>query len=145
MSIIEAIGRLRVFEERLKGRRHHKEEEEQVMLTRAQWEALSIKGKKGNEGSGNGHGHGQGSGHERKSYRKFDKSKIKCFNCSEYGHFASECRKSKKEKAYMAEKLEDEPALLMLETCKLMNPKEERPNIAPPKKFGTSILVPAIT
>jgi gag-polypeptide of LTR copia-type/GAG-pre-integrase domain/Zinc knuckle len=131
MSITEAIERLRVFEESLKGWRHHKEEEEQVMLTRAQWEALSIKEKKGNEGSGRGHGHAQGSGHERKSYKKFDKSKIKCFNCSEYGHFASECRKPKKEKAYMAEKLEDEPALLMLETCELMNPKEERPNIAP--------------
>jgi hypothetical protein len=36
MTIAEAVGRLRVFEEGLKGRQQHKEEEEEkLMLTRA--------------------------------------------------------------------------------------------------------------
>jgi gag-polypeptide of LTR copia-type len=35
MSVTEAIGCLRVFEESLKGRQHHKEEEEKMMFTRA--------------------------------------------------------------------------------------------------------------
>lgn len=52
MSISEAIGRLKAFEESLKRRRHRKEEEgEQLMLSRAQWEALSIKEKEGGQDS----------------------------------------------------------------------------------------------
>jgi gag-polypeptide of LTR copia-type len=129
MSVTEAIGRLRVFEKSLKGRQHYKEEEEEekVMFTRAQWEALSIKERKGSEGSGSGHSYsqesGRGIGKEKKSYQKFDNSRIKCFNYSKYGHFASECRQPKKEKAFIAEKGDDEPALLMLETCELMENK----------------------
>lgn len=114
MPVTEAIGRLRAFEETLKGRRHHKDEGGQLMLTRAKWEALSVKDKKGGEGSdsgvkkgggrgsGRGHGRSQSGGRgddaERKPHRKFDKTKIKCFNCNEYGHFASECLKPKREK-----------------------------------------------
>lgn len=46
-----------------------------------------------------------------------DKSKVRCFNCSSYGHFAVECKKSRREKetkeeALMAQILNEEPALL---------------------------------
>ncbi|KAJ4794621.1 hypothetical protein LUZ62_045867 [Rhynchospora pubera] len=106
MSVTEAIGRLRVFEESLKGRRKFEEEEEQLLLTRAQWEALALKEKKDVE--------------RKRPYKKFDKSKVKCFNCVEYGHFASECTQFQKEKAYVVEVEDDEPALLMLEASELM-------------------------
>jgi gag-polypeptide of LTR copia-type len=38
-SVEEEVGRLRVFEESLKGRQQHKEDDEKLMLTRSQWEA----------------------------------------------------------------------------------------------------------
>jgi gag-polypeptide of LTR copia-type len=88
MSVAEAVGRLKVFEEGLKGRQQYKEEGEQLLLTRSQWEALSLKVKKKGEGSESKEGGSKGD-YEKKAYKKFDKSKIKCFNCSIYGHFAS--------------------------------------------------------
>jgi Protein of unknown function (DUF3179) len=114
MTIAEAVGRLRVFEEGLKGRQQHREEEEEkLMLTRAQWEALTLK-EKGNEEvlnikQKNSQEYGQ------KPYKKFDKSKIKCFNYSIYGHFGSECRKPRKEKVLVIEKENEELTLLMHE------------------------------
>ncbi|KAJ4802293.1 hypothetical protein LUZ62_014859 [Rhynchospora pubera] len=50
MSVSEAIGRLRTFEEGLKGRLHSKDGGEQLLLTQAEWEARCAKGKK-DEGS----------------------------------------------------------------------------------------------
>ncbi|KAK9107661.1 hypothetical protein Syun_023672 [Stephania yunnanensis] len=122
MSVAEAVGRLRVFEESLKGRQQHKEEDEKLMLTRSQWEALTLKERRSGEGFDSKEG-GQKKDSEKKPYRKFDKSKIKCFNCSIYGHFASECRKPKKEKANFIEKEEEEPALLMHELVKTQEAK----------------------
>jgi gag-polypeptide of LTR copia-type len=111
MTVAEVIGRLRVFEEGLKGRQQHQEEEdEKLLLTRAQWEALTLKDKKVGEGVDSN----SCSNQEKKPRKKFDKSKIKCFNCLIYGHFASECRKPRKERALIAEKEdEEEPVLLM--------------------------------
>lgn len=47
-----------------------------------------------------------------------DKSRIKCYNCNIYGHYAAECRKPKrtrdvKQEALMAQTEDDEPALLL--------------------------------
>jgi GAG-pre-integrase domain/Zinc knuckle len=124
MSVAEAIGRLRVSEESIKGRQQYKEEDEKLMLTRSQWEALSLKERKNGEGSDSKEGWHKGE-YERKPYKKFDKSKIKCFNCSIYGHFASECRKPKKENVNLIEK-EEESVLLMHE---LMNTQEVKCDI----------------
>ena len=49
-----------------------------------------------------------------------DKSRVRCFNCEAYGHFAAECRKPRREKegqkeANLSRILEDEPALLIAE------------------------------
>lgn len=47
-----------------------------------------------------------------------DKSRIRCFNCITYGHFASECRKLKREReknpeVNLTQIYDDEPALLL--------------------------------
>ncbi|KAE8689063.1 hypothetical protein F3Y22_tig00110944pilonHSYRG00016 [Hibiscus syriacus] len=138
MSVSEAIGRLRTFEEGLKGRMHSKSSGEQLLLTQAEWEARIPKAKRdegscsnkrgGRHGRGRGRGRGNGGGRgngERKNEdqkpRNFDKSKVKCFNCNEYGHFAKECPKpNRREKANLVTKqIDDEPTLLMIETCVL--------------------------
>lgn len=50
---------------------------------------------------------------------------MKCHNFGIYGHFKSECKKTKTEKAYMAEQGNDDQAqLLMLELCELMDDQD---------------------
>jgi transposase InsO family protein len=112
MTVAEAIGRLRVFEEGTKCRQQYRkvEEDEKLLLTRSQWEALSLKERRYGEGVEGSASNNQ----DKRPRKKFDKSKIKCFNCSIYGHFASECKKAKRERAFLTEKEdEDEPVLLM--------------------------------
>lgn len=136
MSLSEAIRRLRVYEESIKGRRTERgeKEKEQLMLTRAQWESLAIKEKKigkgsnrgtkkhGWRGGGRGRSRGQGGGRgddsDKKPHKKTDKTKIRCFK---YGHYASECPQPKRARVNFAQKQADEePALLMAETCEIV-------------------------
>lgn len=114
---------------------------ENLMLTRSQWEGMVVKEKKSSaEGSGsstkkqNNRGDDRDQGkkgnhgnyeHKANSKPKFDKKRIKCYNCGMYRHFKSECLKPKKEKAFVAEKGDDDPALLMAEACELMENREE--------------------
>ncbi|CAL5078062.1 unnamed protein product [Urochloa decumbens] len=111
MTVEEVFGRLRVYEERLRcadnddGVEHAlltkvqwkdmeaKDDDEHLLLTRAQWRAREQK-----DGGKN---------------RKFDKTKVRCYKCNNYGHFLWECDESKKEEKvlFMAAD-EDHPALL---------------------------------
>lgn len=50
-----------------------------------------------------------------------DKSKVRCFKCSAYGHYAAECKKPRrdkdqKEEVNMVQMQDDEPALLLAES-----------------------------
>ena len=94
MTMEEAIGSLKAHEELLKGR--EVQTEEQLLMARAQ-------------NSSRGRGRGRGGGEGRK-----DKSKVKCYNCKDFGHYAWECpKKGKEEKALIAEGYaSDEPTLL---------------------------------
>ncbi|KAK2405219.1 hypothetical protein QL285_054482 [Trifolium repens] len=48
--------------------------------------------------------------------KKFDKSKIKCYNCDKFGHFANECRLKDQQGANMATEDGDANAVLMMAT-----------------------------
>ncbi|XP_020250569.1 uncharacterized protein LOC109827953 [Asparagus officinalis] len=144
MTVEEVIGSLKTHEERVRG--YGDNEDEHVLLTSAKWKGKQVKGESSSNSykgrgtsSGRGRGHGYGSGrgrghgeggrwNESNHYeRKFDKSKVRCYACQNYGHFASECRSKKKdEKAHFVEVQEDdeEPALLAMEICECENHKE---------------------
>lgn len=80
MTMEEAIGSLKAHEELLKGR--EVQTEKQLLMAKAQ-------------NSSRGRGSGRGGGKGRK-----DKSKVKCYNCQDFGHYAWECpKKGKEEKA----------------------------------------------
>uniref|UniRef100_A0A0A8YGT6 CCHC-type domain-containing protein n=1 Tax=Arundo donax TaxID=35708 RepID=A0A0A8YGT6_ARUDO len=90
MTVEDLVDRLKAYEIRL---------QDQGLMTQAEWEAEMKKrdGEAGRGRGGRGKGIGCGDG-ERcnvfgKKGRKFDKSKVRCYNCQDYGHFASECRK----------------------------------------------------
>ena len=105
MSVAEAIGHLWAYEESSRGRRHDNEGGPQLLvahveprLMRAEWEAKVAEEKQGGEGSGS-----SGSKNGDKKYRgKFDKSKIDCHKCGEYGHFTDECEETKEMKNRVA-------------------------------------------
>lgn len=100
MTVEDLVGRLKAYEIRLRDR---------GLMTHAEWEAemkrrgedgssaggLTGFGGRGRRGHGSGCGDGEGSNDHGEKDRKSDKSKVRCFNCRDYGHFASECRKPK--------------------------------------------------
>ncbi|XP_074376484.1 uncharacterized protein LOC141718044 [Apium graveolens] len=132
MFVEEVIGSLKAHEERTRGQiesydgkllltkdewRKRESTESQLFLTREEW--LKKTGKDGTHGSWDSRGKSINHGIR-------DRSKLKCFNCGAYGHYASECRKPRrgKEKEQESEVSltqvdDDEPALLM-EECRGM-------------------------
>ncbi|GKD42994.1 zinc finger, CCHC-type containing protein [Tanacetum coccineum] len=128
MSIDEAIGRLKTFEERLKSKKEIPvDSQESLMFTRHEGQ-----GKPFRERGRFNQSRGQENNRfrlERKNWEssqnnfkketdsnsnKFthDKSKVLCFKCKEYGHFANKCPSKKEEQSNLIE--EDlEPTLLM--------------------------------
>jgi hypothetical protein len=113
MLFDEAVGRLKAYEERIKGT--EKTEDVQGSLLLGSGENSNVCKHCGNGGSnrdgfGRGRGRGRGSGKGRDGNERFqrDKSHVKCFKCGEFGHYSNECPKWEKQEANL---IEDESAV----------------------------------
>ena len=100
MSIEETIGSLKAHEERLKGQTgtngdqlllteeewvKREGSEKKLLFTREEWQKRVNRG--GTEGPPSA-----------KNRWGRDKSRVRCYNCQGYGHYASECKKQKRER-----------------------------------------------
>nr|GEY81130.1 putative zinc finger, CCHC-type [Tanacetum cinerariifolium] len=106
MLFDEAVGRLKAFEERLKGLGEKEEEQGQVFIAEQKY------GESSGQGRGRGRSYGRGErGRGRGMGRGGDKRRFRCFDCGEFGHFGYECTRWKdKDEANLIQ--EEEPALL---------------------------------
>ena len=133
MTVEETIGSLKAHEERLKGttevtsgqvllteeewRKKENSSDNKLLLTREEWHKRMNRGNtEGNSNTGGRNGR--------------DKSRVRCYNCHIYGHYAAECRKPRREKevrqeALMAQTEADEPALLLAKHDKEVMLNEE--------------------
>ncbi|GJZ73645.1 zinc finger, CCHC-type containing protein [Tanacetum coccineum] len=115
MSLDEAIGRLKTFEERLKYKNKRPvNTQESLLFTRHEDQGQQFR-KRGHGGFNQSRGQENNFKKEtNNNSNKFthDKSKVLCFKCKEYGHFANKCPSRKEEQSNLIE--EDlEPTLLM--------------------------------
>ncbi|XP_074352385.1 uncharacterized protein LOC141691555 [Apium graveolens] len=124
MTMEETIGSFKAREERLKGQvevgknqllltkeewLERERDETKLLLTKEEWMKRD--------------------GRENDSSKRFrnrdntrstrDKSKVRCFSCNGYGHYAAECKKTKQnkemiEEAHFSHIPDEEPALLMV-------------------------------
>ncbi|KAJ9542210.1 LOW QUALITY PROTEIN: hypothetical protein OSB04_028716 [Centaurea solstitialis] len=133
MSLDEAIGRLKTFEERLKYKKERVvDTQEGLMFTRHEHRGQPYRGRgrgRFNQSRGRGHSRytpgrknwepSQNSSRREtinNNTKKFthDKSKVQCFKCKKYGHFASKCSEKDQEPEHSNLIEEDlEPTLLM--------------------------------
>ncbi|KAL4559970.1 hypothetical protein LXL04_032118 [Taraxacum kok-saghyz] len=104
MLFDEAVGRLKAYEEHIKG--IEKTESVQGGLLLASRENSNIckqcrSGGSNRDDFGNDRGRGRGSGKSRDGNGRSqnDKSHIKCYKCGEFGHYSNECSKWEKEEA----------------------------------------------
>jgi hypothetical protein len=99
MLVAEVMGHHRTFEESSKRQRRDREEGKLLVahaeqwLTHAEWEAIDAEEKHNGKASSSSDNK---SGDKKKYRGKFDKSKIDCRKCGEYGHFTDECDVVKK-------------------------------------------------
>ena len=105
---MEAIGSLKVHEMRLSER--DARDEEHALLSRAMNKFKKSNQEDGQTSRGRDRGRGRGRGRDqgiRKSQptdeqkqegsrKPFDKSKVRCYNCQEFNHFANEYKNEKK-------------------------------------------------
>jgi hypothetical protein len=118
---------------------------DQLLYSRADWEAPSSKGRRDGEGSSNSkrgenndkgkgkgkpQGHGKGDRSNERKPQNLDMSKVKCYNCNEMGHYAKNCPEPNKReiKANLAKQEDDDPTILMAEVCNLSQSVVEKPN-----------------
>ena len=124
----ETVGSLKAHEERLRGQ-VESSGAQHLLLTEEEW--MKRESKDGqllltrtNKGAMRSNSEAKGREFVRSGR---DRSKIRCFNCSVYGHYAAECRKPKRESAQKNEvnlaQINDDEATLLLANCQ--DTKEE--------------------
>ncbi|XP_074347707.1 uncharacterized protein LOC141686579 [Apium graveolens] len=125
MSLEEVVGSLKAHEERLRG--HPEMNQGQLLLTEEDWKKKErVDGqllmtreewlKKTNKEGTRRNIEFRGNRGSR------DRSKLRCFNCQTYGHFAYECRKPRRDvrdvqKESNLSKIEEEEPALLLAKC----------------------------
>ncbi|XBI97093.1 hypothetical protein VPH35_033289 [Triticum aestivum] len=135
LTVEDLVGRFKAHDERIRLSFGDAEASEHLMLTKAQWIALS-KEKQGGSTSG---GKKKGKGKQRSARknfadsddeavpapprRKFDIRKVRCHKCGLLGHFKANCEEAPKQQALMAEEGDDGDMMLM---CELVD--EEYPD-----------------
>lgn len=122
LSIDDLVGRYKAHDERMRYSLGDGRNDEHVMLTRAQWQALDS--RREGEGSSsyarqdfvpNEQSEKDANDGALKKKKKFDKRKIKCHNYGIMGQFKSECKNPPKEKALMAQQGDEGDMMLMCE------------------------------
>ncbi|KAK9058062.1 hypothetical protein SSX86_022902 [Deinandra increscens subsp. villosa] len=113
MLFDEAVGRLKAYEERLKGT-EKSEDTQGILLLVSHEKSHGCKhcggGSLSRDDSRRGRGKGRGSVKGRDgNERSRDKSHVKCYKCGEYGHYTNECPSLKNQEANL---IEEEPTLL---------------------------------
>lgn len=131
LTVEDLVSQYKAHDERVRQRFGNPKDGEHLMLSRSQWENFTGNKRKNVEGTGNwakagssssGAASAKQSTEQAKGEWKFDKKN----NCGKKGHFKKECKKPRKERAMVAEKEngDEEPALLMVQTCELMQSSE---------------------
>ncbi|XP_076937335.1 uncharacterized protein LOC143604883 [Bidens hawaiensis] len=113
MLFDEAVGRLKAFEERMKGT-EKVEDVQGGLLLASQEKPHGCKhcgvGSSNRDDFGRGRGRGRGSVKGRDGNERFrDKSHVKCYKCGEFGQYSNVCPKLKTQEADLVE--EEEPIL----------------------------------
>nr|GFB59528.1 zinc finger, CCHC-type [Tanacetum cinerariifolium] len=111
MTFEEAIGRLKTYEEMIKYKGKQVYNQDRLLFTR-----YEEQGRRRGHGGSN-QSRGQENNFKKETHNNSDKlthgkSKVMCFKCKEYRHFANRCPLKKEEQSNLIE--EDlEPQLLM--------------------------------
>ncbi|KAL4583261.1 hypothetical protein LXL04_007829 [Taraxacum kok-saghyz] len=113
MLFDEAFGRLKAYEERIKGSEKMEDIHGGLYLSREEKSDGCMhcgSGGSHRDGFGRGRGRGRGSGRSQDGKKRVrDKSHVKCYKCGEFGHYNNECPKWENEANLITE---EEPTLM---------------------------------